>query len=251
MRASFLRLCGTVSALMIGALGTAFANPTAQQNCDKSRVNAWKIYASCVEKQLANQAGGISFSQSVAFAKCRHTYLKKWMIFQARPLLAGSTCIGDRYTDNGDGTVTDNLSDLVWETKTDDDSIHDQDNLYTWSTGAPYAGNGTLFTGFLGTLNSGPGFADTNDWRQPTLAELQTIELDFPCTGVGGGPTCRCPSSPCVDPALGLTQSSSYWSVTTYVPNPAGAWNVYFGGGDPGLDDKTNQVYVRAVRGGF
>jgi hypothetical protein len=40
-----------------------------------------------------------------------------------------------RFVDNGDGTVTDTRTGLMWEQKTDDGSIHDKDNVYTWSTG--------------------------------------------------------------------------------------------------------------------
>ena len=36
------------------------------------------------------------------------------------------------YTDNGDGTITDNTTGLMWEKLTDDGSIHDWDNVYTW-----------------------------------------------------------------------------------------------------------------------
>ncbi len=32
------------------------------------------------------------------------------------------------YTDNGDGTVTDNQTGLTWEKKSDDGSIHDKDD---------------------------------------------------------------------------------------------------------------------------
>jgi hypothetical protein len=36
------------------------------------------------------------------------------------------------YTDNGDGTITDNTTGLMWEKITDDGSIHDVNNVYTW-----------------------------------------------------------------------------------------------------------------------
>ena len=35
------------------------------------------------------------------------------------------------YTDNGDGTITDNTTGLIWEKLTDDGTIHDKDNVYT------------------------------------------------------------------------------------------------------------------------
>src|SRR5262245_54566491 len=48
---------------------------------------------------------------------------------------------GLRWSDNGDGTVSDNLTGLVWEKKQDLDSnpnagnVHDADNIYTLSDG--------------------------------------------------------------------------------------------------------------------
>jgi len=247
----------TKASLTVGACaallwaGTVLATPTPQQSCDSARITAWKVYLSCVNSALAKDAKRVSWYTSTAFARCRHTYFKKWTKFQSKASLVGSTCIGTRYTDNGDQTVTDNLSGLVWEKKDDLGGDHDKDNVYTWSTGAPWAENGTVFTSFLSTVNGGGGFAGANGWRLPTLAELQTIVLDFACTG---GAECTCPSFPCVDPALDAsnTQASDYWSSTTNASNPAYAWDVYF---YDGYYDycyyKNATVFVRAVRGGL
>ena len=66
------------------------------------------------------------------------------------------------YTDNGDGTITDNTTGLMWEKKSDDSSIHDKDNTYTWGmTSSPFTMNGTMVTTFLAALNAGSGFAGT------------------------------------------------------------------------------------------
>ena len=153
MSALTARSWGTVMVLVVGTAGMGFA-ATSQQNCDKTRMNAWKTYVSCVEAKVAKDAFGTTVNQFVGFAKCRHTYFKKWASFQTKGSLAGSACVGSRFTDNGDGTVTDNLTTLVWEQKTDDDSVHDKDNLYTWATGT-YLENGTAFTTLLATLNGG------------------------------------------------------------------------------------------------
>src|SRR5438876_6315029 len=37
------------------------------------------------------------------------------------------------YTDNGDGTITDENTGLMWEKKSADGNIHDMDTLYTWN----------------------------------------------------------------------------------------------------------------------
>ncbi len=66
--------------------------------------------------------------------------------------MTGSTCVANnRFTDNGDGTVTDALTGLAWEKKTNDGSVHDQGNRYTWGNG-----DGTALTIFLTGLNT-PG----------------------------------------------------------------------------------------------
>ena len=145
--------------------GMALATPTPQQKCDYARITEWKRFVSCVEGKLAKDAKGVIFDEFAAFARCRHTYFKKWTGFQAKASLAGSTCIGPRFTDNGDQTVTDNLSGLVWEKKDSLDHVpnsgdpHDADNGYTWGIGAE---NGGTFIQFLAVLNGGGGFAGAN-----------------------------------------------------------------------------------------
>jgi hypothetical protein len=232
--------------------GTAQAIPTPQQQCDYARIIAWKKYVSCVETVVAKAAkGDVSGDWFAAHAKCRHAYFKKWAGFQTKGSLAGSSCIGSRFASSDSGaTVTDKLSGLVWEVKTDDSSVHDKDNLYSWSTGSPYKEDGTAFTSFLADVNGG-GFAGASGWRLPTLTELQTIVLDFACRAKGLGPQCKCPSVPCVDPAVGTTQADGYWSSTSYVPFPVDAFYVFFDTTASGGGDKTLTLSVRAVRGGL
>lgn len=161
------------------------------------------------------------------------------------------TSPAERWTDNGDGTATDNTTGLVWELKTDDDSIHDKDDLYAWSTGftsKPWGPDGTAFVDFLGTLNGGESdgvtttgcFAGKCDWRLATIEELVGI-VDLSAPGCGGG-------SPCTT-IPGETVSSFYWSSSTVAVVPGGAWGVGFNG----LVDSENKNFnshVRAVRGG-
>ncbi len=235
-------------------VGTALATPTPQQYCDSARITAWKVYKSCVGRVVAKDVRGAGGDEFAAFAKCRHKYFQKWTAFQSMPSLAGSTCIGSRFTDNGDGTVSDNLTVLVWEKKTTDGTVHTVGNAYMWT--AKSGGtleDGTVFTSFLDTLNGGGGFAGANGWRLPTLAELQSILLDFPCTGAGGGATCQCGSNPCIDATFGPTFNNSiYWSATSYLTDPSKVWAVPFNNITPIVSIlKTSVIYVRAVRGGL
>ena len=173
---------------------------------------------------------------------------------------------GPRYVDNGDGTVTDNKTGLMWEKKTGTvnvppptASVHDVNNLYIWSAALPNP-DGTLFTTFLATLNggdyynptdrldesAGPGtcFASRCDWRIPTVVELQSIvALASPC---GTGP----PFPACIDPAFGPTQTfDDYWSSSSLAGNLSDVWNVLFITGDVPFGSKSLAFYARAVRG--
>jgi hypothetical protein len=244
--------------------GTALATvipPTPQQRCNSARITAWKVYTSCLDTVVARDYLHETYGAGtfVAYAKCRHTYFKKWAMFQTVPALATSTCRpvgGARFTDNG-MTVTDGLTGLVWEKKTTDGSVHDVNNRYMWSSGSNNE-DGTAFTDFLVTLNSA-GFAGANGWRLPTLAELQSILLDFACTGAGGATTCTCGASPCIDAAFGPTAPTDsvggyYWSATTHLSNSAIAWivetkNAYIGAGTK--NDTWTHFWCRAVRGGL
>jgi hypothetical protein len=242
--------------------GTALAAPTPQQKCDHARITAWKVYLSCMEAVLAKDAteGNVTFDENAAFAKCRHKYFKKWTGFQTNKYLKGSNCRNPdatplaRFVDNGDGTVTDRLTTLVWEKKTTDGSVQDEGKTYSWSTGAPWAGNGTVFTSFLLALDS-MGLGGSVGWRLPTIVELETIVLDFACTGEGGSPTCSCGLNPCIDGTLGPTKSEPYWSATSHVWLPNNfAWHVHFGSGAANAGfykTEDHYVYVRAVRGGL
>jgi len=249
------RTWGIVCAALVSA-GNALATPTAQQKCDEARVTARKVYETCVDAVVAKDAKGVSVDEYKAFWKCRHAYFKKWTSFQSKVSLAGSTCVGARHADNG-STITDNLTGLEWEKKTDDGSIHDKDNIYSWSTGTPYKGDGAAFATFLTGAGTGlnvVGFAGANDWRLPTLAELQTILMDFPCTGTGGGSGCICPGA-CIAPSFASfdpnTQIDFYWTSTGSLPSPNLGWYVYFYFGFVTNNPKTSSYFVRAVRGGL
>jgi len=168
------------------------------------------------------------------------------------------------YTDNRDGTITDNNTGLMWEKKDDSGGIHDQDNTYTWcvDTNPPFgcdngtnAMDGTITTTFLAALNGGGGFAGYTDWRIPNAKESQSIvdyEVSSPSIDPAFHQSATCTG--CMDVTMAscsCTASSFYWASTTYASNPGLAWDVNFDDGDVVNVGKTFSLRVRAVRGGL
>lgn len=157
-----------------------------------------------------------------------------------------------RFLDNGNGTITDTTTGLMWEKQSDDGGLHDKDARYSWSLSGSTGPNGTTFSAFLPTLNA-TRFGGYKDWRLPTLQELQTLVSRG--AGTPGMPLVPAAFNNNCRPGCSVTQCScttalNYWTVT---PNPAydqQAWYVLFNTGDSGVAFKTLEFYVRAVRGG-
>jgi len=141
-----------------------------------------------------------------------------------------------RFVDNGNGTITDRQTCLVWEKKDDAGGIHDKDNEYTWSNRANEQGactvsgcppNGEVFTVFLATLNS-TGFAGHGDWRLPTsggssmyptgqAAQLESLILGaYPDCG----DTTVDPVVPCTDPLFNVNCGGIHPPGASTVGNP-------------------------------
>jgi hypothetical protein len=142
-----------------------------------------------------------------------------------------------RYTDNGDGTITDDNTRLMWEKKVaggDVDTclteLHGVDSECTW---AQAIGE---WIAAINTANLG----GHNDWRLPNAKELQSLvdySKPFP------GPTVAS-SFP------GVTNADDYWSSTTLAGNSVFVRTVNFGDGGVNGDIKSLKNHVRAVRGG-
>ena len=221
-------------------VGTATA-ATLEEQCISKRAAAAGQYLSCVHKWISKCSNGSGNCYPANLSKCRVTYTAVWPRLQ---MLTGTVCDQLRFEDNRNGTVTDHLTELVWEKKTADAGAQDWNNVLTWTApdGDSTDEDGSVFTTFLSNLNSS-GFAGANVWRLPTLAELMTlVNQPYPCT-----------TSPCIDSALGpYTRTDSfYWSATTMPGNRSGAWGVEFNHGAVVNAHKSSADYVRAVRGGL
>jgi hypothetical protein len=146
-------------------------------------------------------------------------------------------------------TTKDNVTGLIWENKTDDGTIHDKDNSYTWydsnpATNGGNAGtpgvNGTNTEDFINALNDAK-YGGYRDWRLPSFKELDSI-INY---SISLQPTIDTRYFP-------NTVPSFYWSSTTFAHRTSSAWGVEFGYGfDNWLyGHKYDSDYVRAVRGG-
>ena len=144
------------------------------------------------------------------------------------------------YEDNGDGTITDPNTGLMWETLSDDGSIHDKDNVYTWANAFSK----------IASLNTG-GFGGYYDWRLPNRSELDSlVALNATGTSVPSAFNTGCTAG-CTIFSCSCTQAEAYWTSSTYQNNPQLAWFVYFVGGSVNAAYKTENIYVRAVRLGY
>ena len=152
------------------------------------------------------------------------------------------------YTNNSDGTITDNVTSLMWENLCDQDppggtcpTAHDTDTTYSWVD---------AFTK-VAAMNTA-NYAGHNDWRLPNVSELQSL-ADYGGDGVDAAIDVKfrtgC-TAPCSGTSCSCTQAGYYWTSTSYGPAPVNAWAVYFYDGRSYTNGKGGVFYVRAVRGG-
>ncbi len=131
------------------------------------------------------------------------------------PLVAWS--VGN-YTDNGDGTVTDNDTGLMW--MKDGAPI-----IMLWQPALAYC--------------EGLDLAGHSDWYLPNVKELQTL-VDHSRT------------SPAIDTDYFVSSGSAYWSSSTSAQDPSTAWyvNFYHGSVNVNVNGKTGGtgLKVRCVR---
>ena len=141
--------------------------------------------------------------------------------------------------------VRDNVTGLIWEVKTDDGSVHDKDNKYTWYDSndetnfgnAGTAGDGTDTEDFLRELNES-NFGGFFGWRLPTVNEL--ISIIYNVKIESSDSTSYFPN----------TMLGDYWSSISRADNPQDVWIYYFNLCHIDITYKPNSAYVRAVRGG-
>lgn len=144
------------------------------------------------------------------------------------------------YVDNGDGTITDRRTELMWEKLSSDGTIHDRGTLYTWAT---------AYSTKIAMLNAMP-FAGHSDWRLPNRSELESLVslgAANPAVDVAFNTTCL---ASCTVLTCSCTQPFFYWSATSYQNSPSNAWYVSFYDGAVYVSLKSSFLDVRAVRAG-
>jgi hypothetical protein len=155
-----------------------------------------------------------------------------------------------RFVDNGDGTVTDVNTGLMWEKKSDDGGLHDRDNVYRWTSELGFEQE-TVWD-WVDDVNAegGTGFAGRADWRIPNVKELQSI-VDYERVGPAVGAAFNDGCTPgCSALSCSCTSIFNYWSSSTSAGSDSFAWVVVFDSGVVDVNSKESERFVRAVRGG-
>lgn len=136
-----------------------------------------------------------------------------------------------KFTDHGDGTVTDQVTGLMWQKEDDGDKY----NWFEVTGTADPIHNPAAQNDVCGTLNLG-GY---QDWRVPTRKELIGI-VNYENV------------DPAIDPMVfPNTKSDYYWSSTDWCYfSERFAWPIhFFGGGFSWARNKSDEGHVRCVRG--
>ena len=124
-----------------------------------------------------------------------------------------------RFTDNNNGTITDNQTGLMWLKNANEAGEMAWKGAMLWTKHLTYGQH--------------------SDWRLPEVKELQSL-LDYSQFN---------PALPQGHPFINV-QSSSYWSSSTYAYYTLNAWNVDMDYGDVDGNSKSSNHYVWPVRGG-
>jgi len=119
-------------------------------------------------------------------------------------------------TDNGNGTVTDSRTGLIWE--------QGEPGAMTWGAALSYC--------------EGRNLGGSTSWRLPNIKELESLTDDTRW-------------NPSIDTSkFPNAYASYYWSSTSFAGNPGSAWYVDFDLGYVNAANKNSAFYVRCVRGG-
>jgi len=154
---------------------------------------------------------------------------------------AGTAWPSPRFTDNSNGTITDNLTGLIWlkdagcfatvggitKGNSAAASTLTWPNALTWSN--------SLASGSCGLTDGSP----VGDWRLPNINELESL-VDLQNAN---------PAIPAGHPFINV-QANYYWSSSSYASGTGYAWYVDMVYGYVYDYNKYNNLYVWPVRAG-
>lgn len=189
--------------------------------------HAWPVRGSTGPPAAVWQTGQESCSDAAGMTvECAGTG-------QDGELRAGAAWPAPRFTDHGDGTVTDELTGLAWTQDAD-------------RPGPPACSPGgirTLLAAYahVDCLND-HAFLGASDWRLPNVVELRSL------MSLAGA----MPALPAGHPFAGVRVDAAYWSSTTvrYIPAHDYGWVVDFTSGHVTTGYKGQAFAVWPVRGG-
>ena len=142
-------------------------------------------------------------------------------------LQAGAVWPDPRFADNGDGTVTDRLTGLMW--------LQDGECLgkVSWQGAMDAAAGG----GAAEQRGGCQGLAAYSDWLVPEIGQLEMLFNAEEASAAGWLNKHRFKN----------VQAAGYWSRTTG-PNPYRVWSFHFDSGTVGLTGKVDGNYCLLVR---
>jgi len=161
---------------------------------------------------VTNAGGGIGNHQKTETISAGGT--KKFHVRAVRDVTT-PTVIPNHFTDNGNGTITDHLTNLVWQKEPNTNAV-------SWENALLYANNLIL--------------ENDSDWRMPNIKELQSLNDEgFVSPSVNTN----------IFSNMGVKK---YWSSTTQQNQVANAWywNTQFG--ITTYDPKINTNFIICVR---
>lgn len=143
---------------------------------------------------------------------------------------AGAAWPNPRFTDNGNGTVTDNLTSLVWLKNANCFGAQ------LWLVAITSAN--MLASGTCGLTDG----SVAGQWHLPSISELESL-VDSERYN---------PPLPLGHPFSSVLGAGAYyWSSSGFYNFTTSAWVLYMGNGDVGYNPKTYSRYVWPVRAGW
>jgi len=163
---------------------------------------------------VTNAGGGIGNKPKAETISAGGNF--RYHVRAVRDVAAPATVI-THFSDNSNGTITDNLTGLIWQ------KIPATDTM-TWENALQYADTISL--------------ADITEWRLPNIKELRSINNEkF--------------SNPSIDTTyFKILNNKKYWSSTTLANQTAEAWYLNSRFGITTYDVKTARNYVLCVSSG-